>query len=69
MTIQCSLVTTKGESMMNKKNEIWKLWQSRDEQQRTGHEAEKLADEAWSLGLRLALHPQTHYQLVMELVR
>lgn len=69
MTAQCCLVTTEGVLMMNQQNKIWKLWQSRDEQQRTGQEAEKLADEAWALGLRLDRHPDRHYQLVMALVR
>ncbi|WP_406642763.1 hypothetical protein [Pectobacterium brasiliense] len=54
---------------MNTQDEIWKHWQSREPQQRSGEEAIRLADEARSLGLRLSRHQHTHYQLVMDLVR
>ncbi|MBN3263030.1 hypothetical protein [Pectobacterium brasiliense] len=54
---------------MNTQDEIWKRWQTREAQQRTGEEAIRLADDAWAQGLRLARHQHTHYQLVMDLVR
>ncbi|AEF43476.1 hypothetical protein SerAS12_0315 [Serratia sp. AS12] len=54
---------------MNKEDEIRRLWYAREPQQQTPQEAEKLADEAWLAGLRLARHPLTHYQYVMDLVR
>lgn len=54
---------------MNVRNKIWILWQSENYRQRTGDEAETLAREAWAQGLRLSSNENTHYQLVMEMVR
>jgi len=55
--------------MMKAQTGIRTLWQSRKADERTPQEAEKLADEAWSAGYRLASHPLVHYQHVMDLVR
>ncbi|GKW03126.1 hypothetical protein ACS91J_03290 [Pectobacterium carotovorum] len=54
---------------MNTQDEIWKRWQSREIHQRTSEEAVRLAEETWSLGLRLSRHQHMHYQLVMDVVR
>lgn len=54
---------------MNTQAEIRKLWHTREAQQRTGEEAIRLADEAWANGLRLSRNQNTHYQMVMDLVR
>ncbi|EKJ6979843.1 TPA: hypothetical protein LTW91_001246 [Enterobacter hormaechei] len=53
---------------MNMKTEILKLWQSRGENERTGSDAEKVADIAWVQGLRL--HPQRniHHDRVKYLI-
>ncbi|HBT3148837.1 TPA: hypothetical protein MBF30_004035 [Klebsiella aerogenes] len=53
---------------MNVNTEILKLWQSRGENERTGSDAEKVADIAWEQGLRL--HPQrnTHHDKVKYLI-
>lgn len=53
---------------MNVNNEILKLWQSRGKNERTGSDAEKVADIAWEQGLRLHRNPQTHYQNVLYLI-
>lgn len=50
---------------MEAENTIRTLWLA----QRTLQEAERLADEAWSSGLRLAGSPHVHYLHVMNLVR
>ncbi|QHP82786.1 hypothetical protein EO763_23110 (plasmid) [Pectobacterium odoriferum] len=54
---------------MSTKNKIWTLWQTRNKEQRTREEVIYLADEAWAIGLRLSRNQNTHYQMVMDLVR
>lgn len=53
---------------MNVYNEILKLWQSREINERTGSDAVKVADIAWEQGLRLHRNQHTHYQHVMHLL-
>ncbi|MFJ5491655.1 hypothetical protein ACIPT9_10295 [Pectobacterium carotovorum] len=54
---------------MSTKNKIWTLWQTRNKEQRTREEVIHLADEAWAHGLRLSRNQNTHYQMVMDVVR
>ncbi|MFJ5375230.1 hypothetical protein ACIPTP_22145 [Pectobacterium versatile] len=54
---------------MSTKNKIWTLWQTRNKEQRTREEVIYLADEAWAIGLRLSRNQNTHYQMVMDVVR
>ncbi|MFJ5317508.1 hypothetical protein [Pectobacterium versatile] len=54
---------------MSTKNKIWTLWQTRNKEQRTREEVIHLDDEAWAIGLRLSPNQNTHYQMVMDLVR
>jgi len=53
---------------MNVNTEILKLWLSRDESERTGSDAESVADIAWGQGLQLHRNRQVHYQRVMFLI-
>ncbi len=46
---------------MNVNTEILKLWLSRGENERTGSDAEMIADIAWEQGLRLHLQRNTHH--------
>ncbi|WP_049156870.1 hypothetical protein [Klebsiella variicola] len=53
---------------MNVNTEILKLWQSRGENERTGSDAERVADITWEQGLQLHRNRQEHYQRVMYLI-
>ncbi|EPY4267122.1 hypothetical protein ACXDJC_004756 [Klebsiella pneumoniae] len=53
---------------MNVSTEILKLWQSRGENERTGSDAERVADIAWEQGLQLHRNRREHYQRVMYLI-
>ncbi|MCW1877218.1 hypothetical protein OMR58_22475 [Erwinia sp. INIA-01] len=55
--------------MKSIEREIMKRWLDQHEDKRAGSDAERVAQEAWDLHLRLAKHEHTHYQLVMDLVR
>lgn len=54
---------------MKIQDEIYKMWMLRDQEHRIGNEAERLSDEAWDNDLQLNRNKNTHYQLVMQLVR
>ena len=55
--------------MMRNEDVILKLWLSRDGLPRTAAEAEKLADQTWEQGPRLAKHQRAHYEHVMAVLR
>ena len=43
--------------------------ESRQPEDRTANEAEKISDECWKNSLRLDKSPPVHYQLLMETIR
>jgi hypothetical protein len=49
-------------------NAIYSQWNTLPKTNRTGFDAEKLANETYQAGLRLAKNSNTHYQEVMALL-
>lgn len=56
-------------TLKRKQDDIFKLWQQRDDSERTDCDAAKLSDEAWNAGVRLHKSQSVHYHLVKEIVR
>lgn len=56
--------------MNQKRQTVQTRWlDTRQPAQRTGNEALKFSDECWAGGLRLAVSPSVHYELVMAAIR
>jgi hypothetical protein len=52
-----------------KEQHILSMWLSRPDEKRRQNDTEPFTNEVWDTGFRLAKHPHTHYQHVMELIR
>ena len=50
-------------------DQVYAQWISRIGDEREASHAEAFADELWEAGLRLSREPNTHYQLVMGIIR
>lgn len=51
------------------REQIYARWTARPPNERCSDNTIPFVDEMWEAGLRLAIHPATHYQHVMDVIR